>query len=197
MLRSLTILLFLTIPLVGQAITPDPATDAVRHALGKAQGIVGASQERSDKLAGLRGLSRELFDTEAMALRAIGSVLDQRPANERAEFLELFDVFIVRAYLQKLLFFREPRFGFARPEVEDEFTLVKTAILSADEKYYVNYEMREREGLWRANEVIVEGIGLIDNYREQFTSVLEASSFEELLEMMRRKTRRLRAKEDK
>ena len=43
-----------------------------------------------------------------------------------------------------------------------------------------------------ATDVIVEGISLSDNYYEQFSSLLRGRSFEELLDLMRRKTRRLR-----
>jgi ABC-type transporter MlaC component len=40
--------------------------------------------------------------------------------------------------------------------------------------------------------VIVEGMSLSENYREQFSSLLRGRSFEELLDLMRRKTNQLR-----
>ena len=67
-----------------------------------------------------------------------------------------------------------------------------TKIITTNAEYYVDYEMREREGRWVATDVIVENISLSDNYRAQFASLLRGRSFEELLELMRRKTRPVR-----
>ena len=50
--------------------------------------------------------------------------------------------------------------------------------------------MRLADGHWRATDIVVEGISITDNYREQFESLLRTHSFAELLERMRRKTRR-------
>lgn len=185
----------LLIPVCLGSVPDDPATRTVRAALARAKQVADLEAPRSEKLVLLRGLSRELFDTGAMAQRAIGDVLQGRSPEEQEEFRELFSVFIVRAYLQKLLFFRDPRFGFARAEIGDDSTLVRTFVRSGPDEYYVDYEMYRIEGEWRATEIVVEGIGLIDNYGEQFASVIAASSFEELLEMLRRKTKRLIAKD--
>jgi ABC-type transporter MlaC component len=47
-----------------------------------------------------------------------------------------------------------------------------------------------------AADIIVEGVSLADNYGEQFESVLRNRSFEELLDLMRRKLHRLRESDD-
>ena len=47
--------------------------------------------------------------------------------------------------------------------------------------------MRRESGRWLATNIIVEGVSLTSNYANQFASVLRDRSFEELLELMRRK----------
>ena len=95
----------------------------------------------------------------------------------------------VRAYLQKLLLFRSPSFGYSEPQRNGDVVIVGTRIVSPKDEYHVDYEMRERDGQWMATDVIVEGISLTDNYRSQFASLLRDRSFKELLDLMRRKTR--------
>ena len=131
--------------------------------------------------------SRSASGPVAGALREAGDV-------ESLEvYFELFDHVIVRAYLQKLLLFRKPHFGYYRkPRPEGDVVMVGTKIITSKDDYFVDYEMRQRDGRWFATDVIVEGISLSDNYHAQFSSLLRGRSFDELLDLMRRKTRRLR-----
>ena len=119
------------------------------------------------------------------------SLAAQTPEKQE-EYFELFDHVIVRAYLSKLLLFRKPRFGYRKPRREGDVVIVGSKVITTKDEYYVDYEMRERDGRWVATDVIVEGISLSDNYYEQFSSLLRGRSFEELLDLMRRKTQRVR-----
>jgi phospholipid transport system substrate-binding protein len=165
---------------------------AVRQVLSEARAVVLADGPRDAKLDSLHGLARRLVDTRAMGRRSLDPELAAQPPALQAEFLELFDEFIVRAYLQKLLLFRNPRFGFRREEWRGEVALVRTRIITAKDEYSVDYEMRERDGAWTATDIVVEGISLSENYGDQFRSLLRTRSFEELLELMSRKVRRYR-----
>jgi phospholipid transport system substrate-binding protein len=136
-------------------------------------------------------VARDILDTRAMGRRAIGDVLAAQPPEKQEEYLDLFDHVMVRAYLQKLLLFRNPRFGYGKPRREGDAMIVGTKIITSKDEYNVHYEMRERDGRWVATDVIVEGISLTENYKAQFASLLRDRSFEELLDLMRRKTRRV------
>ncbi len=166
------------------------AKQAVRQALRDADRIVAGEGSRSEKLHGLRGEALRLFDTAAMSRRALGDVLASRPSAQQDEFITLFDEFIVRAYLQKLLFFRNPRFAFARTEVKGDLLEVKTLIRTSKDDYFVDYLMAQDEKGWRAKDVLVEHISLSENLGAQFRSLLRNESFEQLLERMRSKVAR-------
>jgi phospholipid transport system substrate-binding protein len=169
--------------------------EAVRRTLRAAKATVEGEGDRDAKLALLREVARSLFDTRAMRQSAVGDVLVRQPEAQQEEFFELFDAFIVRAYLQKLLFFRNPRFGYGRTVVRDEATVVHTLIKSGKDDYYVDYVMRWDESRWQATDIIVEGVSLLQNHREQFQSLLRSHTFDELLERLRRKVARQRARE--
>ena len=94
---------------------------------------------------------------------------------------------VLRAYLQKMLFFRDPRFAYADPKIEGEEAIVYTKILAGGDAYFVDYAMHRNEGEWVALDVVIEGMSLMDNYRSQFANLLKNRSFEELLQLMRRK----------
>ncbi|HKA30046.1 MAG TPA: ABC transporter substrate-binding protein, partial [Candidatus Binatia bacterium] len=110
------------------------------------------------------------------------------------EFFNLFDELIVRSYLQKLLFFRQPRFAFGQEETAKDTVIVHTRILTDKDEFFVNYEMHQRDGTWLASDVVIENISLTQNYAQQFQELLRSRSFDDLLELMRGKVAGLRAK---
>src|SRR5262245_61385361 len=173
---------------------PDSAARAVLDALEEARGIVVRDVSREEKLAGLRELARRLMDTHAMGRRAIGATLAEQPAAAQEEFLNLFDELIVRSYLQKLLFFRQPRFVLGEEERGGEGTIVHTRILTDRDEFFVDYEMHRRDGTWVASDVVIEHISLTKNYEQQFHELLRSRSFDELLTLLRTKVAGLRAK---
>ena len=186
---TLLVLALVLAPALSGAATPDDTVAAVRKTLDAALEVVQAGGTPDEKLASLRAVARDMLDTRVMARRAIGDVLAAQPPERQEEYLELFDQLIVRAYLQKLLLFRSPRFVYDHPRRKGDVTIVGTQIVTAKDEYHVDYEMTERDGRWVATDVIIEGISLTDNYRAQFSSLLRDRSFAELLDLMRRTTR--------
>jgi len=185
--------LLLSAGLANAATEPGEAGRAVDHVLQRARAIVLTQDERKAKLLSLHDLARELLDTRAMGHRALGEELAQQPAQQQAEFFELFDLMMVRAYLQKLLLFRNPEFAVVAEDAQPKAVLVRTLISTPKDEFRVDYEMRMRGDTWRATDVVIEGISLIRNYRSQLRALLRSHSFEELLERMRRKTRSMAA----
>jgi phospholipid transport system substrate-binding protein len=173
---------------------PGGAVDAVRDTLAKARAVVLTADSREQKLAALRELARHLMDTREMGRRAIGPRLAEQPAARQEEFLSLFDELIVRSYLQKLLFFRQPRFAFGEEETGEDAVIVHTRILTDKDEFHVDYVMRQRDGAWLASDVVIESISLTQNYSQQFRELLRSRSFDELLELLRSKVAGLRAR---
>jgi ABC-type transporter MlaC component len=122
-----------------------------------------------------------------MGRRAIGDVLAAQPPAQQKEYLELFDTLIVRAYLQKLLLFRSPRFLYGQPRRAGDDVVVPTRIATPKDEYRVDYDMRNGDGRWMAIDVLVEDISLTDNYRSQFAALMRDRTFAELLAVMRAK----------
>jgi phospholipid transport system substrate-binding protein len=166
---------------------PESPSAAVRRTLDKASVLADTDLTHEQRLEALRAVARELVDTRAMGRQAIGPLLWDRSQDEQEAFLQLFDELILRAYLQKLFLFHNPKFRFAAEEQNDSSAIVRTELLTKKDVYHVTYEMHREGGRWLATNIIVEGVSLTSNYANQFASVLRDRSFEELLELMRRK----------
>ena len=189
--RQIALCMF-ALALVGAAPPEDPV-GVVRRTLDAAVAVARADATHDENLAALRAVTRNILDTRTMGRRAIGDALAAQAPEQQAEYLDLFDQLMVRAYLSKLLLFRSPRFMYGDPRRTGDVVVVPTRIATTKDEYRVEYVMHERDGRWLAADVVVEGISLTDSYRSQFASVLRGRSFSELLDLMRAKVRPARA----
>src|SRR5262245_40935422 len=144
----------------AEAPSPSGATYPVRETLAQVGAVMLSDQSDEQKRAALRELARKLLDTHEMGRRAIGAPLDEQPAPEQDEFLNLFDDVIVRSYVTKLLFFRQPRFAFGNEEARGDAVVVHTQIVTDNDKFRVDYVMHRRNDGWMASDIVIEGVAL-------------------------------------
>jgi phospholipid transport system substrate-binding protein len=166
--------------------SPTPL-DSVRGILEQASAIIAEAQPRNDRILALHVVARELLDTRTMGRRVLGRRLAEEPPETQERFHALFDELIVRAWLQRLLLFEEPRFEYVGQRTELDQPVVYTRIRTEVDAYGIAYEMRLASETWMATDIRVEGISLLKNYRSQFKRLLEHQSFEEVLARMERK----------
>ncbi len=132
----------------------------------------------------------EYFNFHEMAKRALGRPWkDQSPQNQK-EFVDLFKQLLFNSYVDKVEAYTgsNERVVYDAEKVEGEYALVKTRVLGyKNADVQVDYRLRAEEGIWKVYDVVVEGISLVNNYREQFSSILANESFDSLLKRMRGK----------
>ena len=163
--------------------------DAVRATLDRVSAIMATDAVRNDKIRSLHSEARALLDTRTMGRRVLGRRLVQEPPEVQEEFLALFDELIVRAWLQRILLFEEPRFEYIGLSGDPRRPVVHTKIRTDVDAYRIDYEMRENRAGWQAMDIRVEGISLLRSYHSQFEHLFERQSFEEVLARMQRKVK--------
>ena len=175
------------------ALGPAFAADAdgplalTRAVLGKSNEIVRGAGDRKEKLAALSGLLDGYLDTDALADLAAKRHLEGRSPEEVAEFRRLFHDFFVRTYVQRLLLFDAPEFSFGDETVTGDDARVATAVVTAKDRFAVDYLLRRGQAGWRATDISVEGVSLAQNFRAQFDAAVARDSFAGLLERLRAK----------
>jgi phospholipid transport system substrate-binding protein len=66
--------------------------------------------------------------------------------------------------------------------------VVKTKILGGEfEGALVDYRLRKHDSEWRVIDVVIEGISMVSNYRDQFKSIVSSGGPELLLEKLKEK----------
>ena len=169
------------------AADPPGPLDLTRSVLTRSNEIVRGPGDRDAKLAALTELLRGFLDTDALARLAASKHLEGRSPEEVQEFLRLFQAFFVRTYVQRLLLFDAPDFGFTGETVTGDDARVATEIIVPGDRFAVDYTLRRRPEGWRATDIAVEGVSLARNFRAQFDAAVAKDSFQGLLDRLRAK----------
>ena len=142
--------------------------------------------ERREKL---KEVLYQRFDFTEMAKRSLGAEWRRHTPEEQKEFVSLFTSLLEDAYLGKIESYNGEKVQYIKERQDADYTEVDTKIVdNKGRDFLVNYQLHNVNGDWKVYDVVVEDVSLVNNYRSQFSRVLQKSSFKELLEKMRQKT---------
>ena len=129
----------------------------------------------------------QLFDFQEMSRRALGANA-RRYSDRLTEFTPLFIALLEQAYIGKLEENGNAKIQYLKEIVDDQDAEVETKTQLKDgSEYSVTYKLKFSPTGWRAYDVVVEGVSLVNNYRSQFDRFLSKKSFDELLQVLREK----------
>ncbi len=135
-----------------------------------------------------RAIVDRMFDWSAMAESSLRGYWPERTPGERAEFTRLFSDLFARAYLSRINLVDARTFQYLGDTTVGERGTVKTKVLTKrgsaiDVEYLVRATPPARR--WHVQDVRVEMISLVDNYRAQFDAIISRASYEELVKRLR------------
>jgi len=150
----------------------------------------GNKKQERDRL--LHAIASERFDWEEMARRCIGVRWRDLNDQQRKEFTEVFVDFLERTYLSKIDLFLQKTKDFSarnitydKETVEGSYAMIESTIRIQDQSLPLAYKMIQKKGLWMVYDVVIEGVGLVANYRSQFNEILARESFDSLIKRLR------------
>lgn len=161
-------------------------TDQIRERIEQVyHGFTAAPPEGSHAV--VRTILDQMFDWAEMARRSLGRHWQGRTAAERAEFTQLFADLFERAYVSKIHLADADRFQYLGDAVESNRAVVRTKIVTRNgSEIPVDYLARlDNRGRWRVDDLNIEGISLVENYRAQFNALVIRSSYQGLVERLK------------
>lgn len=174
--------------LAGTAHAATPL-EYTRATLEQARAVVASDRTHNEKLATLSELLKKFLDTDTMGRDALDKHWSQFSAAQQKEFLTLFRELFQRTYVQKLLLFEKPDFGYVGQEITAGKARVDTKIITPRDEFAVIYQLRQDGDHWLATDIRIEDMSLTINFRRQLDRLLTKSPPEEVLGRMRKKYR--------
>jgi len=146
----------------------------------------GKEAQRRERI---RRMVDELCDWEEMSRRSLGRHWAQRSEQEKKEFIQLFGQLLERTYSDKVEGYSGEQVIYTGERIDGDYAEVEVMIVTKkNTQIPVVYKLRTKDQKWQAYDMVIEGVSLVNNYRNQFSDILAKSSFEGLMKKLREKS---------
>lgn len=153
----------------------------------KFPGDTGA-KDRRDKL---REIINPRFDFSRMAQLSLGANWNEITAEDQKEFTAVFSDLLAKTYLSKI---ETVKPGMVSVETETldstgQKATVKTLVTNKGDVFPIDYKLLNNSGEWKVYDVVIENVGLVVNYRNEFAGIIRKEKFSGLMQRLRDKSK--------
>ncbi len=146
-------------------------------------------EKTEQRRASIRAIVDERFDFEEMAKRSLAQHWRRRTPEERKEFVSLFTDLLENAYIRKIEKYEDEKILYGEERIEGDYATLKTQVVTRKEvRIPIEYRLLRKGVKWEVYDVVIEGVSLVNNYRNQFNSILSSGTYEELVRRIKNKT---------
>jgi phospholipid transport system substrate-binding protein len=134
----------------------------------------------------LKTVVNEGIDFELMGREALGAHWNALNAAQRKEFVDVFSRIVRDQSLSNLDIYRT-RVAYGEITITDGQARAVTTTVYKDVPAEVVYLLRETDGTWRVNDIILDNVSTADGYARSFQSVIRKRGFDSLMASLRKK----------
>ncbi len=128
------------------------------------------------------------FDFNEMAKRSLGSHWRRLTAEEQLKFVSVFSQFLEKIYITRIDAFNEEKFIYTGEQVDQDYARVDSKVqIATGKEYSIRYKLHLVANDWKIYDVVVENISIVNNYRAQFSRIIDQSSYKQLVYRMEQK----------
>ena len=182
-------LLLLGLPAVALAEAPK-ATAIIERTVDDVLAVLG-DEERSvaERRLALEEIAHGRFDFRTMSKLVLGRNWKRLDGGERDEFVDEFTTYLANDYGDRLDRYEQEEVAVEGEEPKPRGdVVVKTKIVGGENNgAIVDYRMRKKGDDWKIIDVVIEGISLVANFRDQFKEVIARKGPEGLIRKLEEK----------
>ena len=135
----------------------------------------------------LRKVISPRFDFAEMAKRSLGASWLQMTAEQQQKFVAVFSSLLGRTYLERVETVEEKMVTIDSENVSFPKALVKTSVHRNGDVFPLDYRLLHKDGGWKVYDVIIENIGLVSNYRNEFSGIIRKDGIDGLISRLQEK----------
>ena len=170
------------------AVTPKTAVETqVQKVISTLAEPAFKEQPRENKIETIRSIINEIFDYTELSRRTLGRDWGKFKPEQQQEFVKLFSDLLEKTYADRLLSYSNEKVVFDKENVlsEGRAEVFSNVLTSDGKKIPLDYLLIAKEGKWLVYDVIIEGISMVRNYRDQFRDILAKNPPEHVLKVLR------------
>jgi phospholipid transport system substrate-binding protein len=135
----------------------------------------------------LRELINPKFNFAEMSKRSLGPNWNDITPEEQEEFTKVFSELLARTYLSKIETVKPGMVKVESEQVESPRAIVKTTVVSKGDTFPIDYKLSLHNNTWQVYDVVIENIGLVANYRNEFSGIIRKEKFSGLMDRLHKK----------
>lgn len=148
--------------------------------------LSGTDDYTAEQRTQLKELINGVIDFRVMGQRALGPHWDDLSAEQQDEFVSVFRD-VVRAQSMSDLGVYSSEVTYDQIEVHDDSAFVRTRTKYDGRTTPVEYVLEPRDGEWRAEDIVVDGVSTAEGYARSFQTVVRQHGFDRLMKSLRKK----------
>lgn len=168
-------------------IAPKQEVQSTVDDIVKAVATFPGEEKSHERRSKLRAIIEPKFDFEEMAKRSLGANWNDISSEQQTEFVRVFSDLLAKTYLNRIENVRSDMVKVDSELVRDSQAIVKTTVTDKGSSFPIDYKLLRKEAAWRVYDVVIENIGLIANYRNEFSGIIRKEKFEGLLRRLKEK----------
>ncbi len=148
-----------------------------------------SSLDDDQRRASIEKIAYARFDMYTMSRLVLARAWKRFSEQQREEYIAEFKQYLANNYGGRINRYDQEEVEILglREEPRGDVT-VKTRIVGGEfEDTEVDYRMRQKDDQWLVIDVVIEGISMVSNFRDQFKEVLSRGGPDHLLEKLREK----------
>ena len=187
---AIALIVFLIVPLYVHA---GPPLEAVKAQINKILDVLRDPSLKGEagkkvKREKIRGVSENMFDYSELSRRTLGQNWNKLNAGQQKEFMGLYKRLLENAYADKIITYTDEKVVFSKDSSLTEKTAeVQTTIMTKKADIPINYRVILKGSEWKVYDVVIEGVSLVSNYRNQFSEILSSKPPDGLIDTLRKK----------
>jgi phospholipid transport system substrate-binding protein len=170
------------------SIAAPSASEAVKQT---ADGVLEAVRDpklksnREARRERIQSLLRARFDFEEMAKRALGPYWSKQKPEDQRRFVEDFSQLLINTYSDRIEEYQGEKITYGRERQEDGTATVESKIQDQKgQEHTINYRSSQKDNDWKVYDVVIDDISIVNNYRSQFSRLLNKGTFADLLQAL-------------
>jgi len=179
------------VPAAAQAIqAPSPKTEVeavISEVVRIAQALPG-DENTTKRRAELREVINPRFDFEEMAKRSLGAEWRNCTPEQQRDFVGVFSGLLSRTYLSRIETVKPGMVTIDSEKLDGLKAVVRTTVSHKGDEFPIEYKLLNESGTWRVYDVVIENIGLVANYRNEFAGIIRKEKFDGLMQRLRAKS---------
>ena len=193
MLKRILLCIALVAALVPVCVYGSAPMEKMKTHIGRTLDILGdpalrGAPGKKTKEERIRIISEELFDFTELSRRSLGKNWSKLSTEQQEEFLLLFKALLMKTYADRMTAYTDEKVIYGKEIVLSEKTVeMQTTLATKTDSISIDYRLMLGDGQWRVYDVVIEGVGLIDNYRSQFREILAGNPPQVLIDKLRKK----------